>query len=167
MATWPCPRCGRLGEINADGPYYQTGGRSICCGGCGAHFMYGESAPPLSEEPPAPPRPWIPARPFGPRRQSLRRDAAIATGIGLGGFAVNLLLLLGGEPYYPIFFVIGLPVGLGGLVVFLNTYRGNPSEMSDGLRGLVLLLGLLGFAFGVALAFAPRDVLTWIGLIRG
>src|SRR5688572_11514015 len=102
MATWPCPRCGRPGEINTDGAYYQAGGRSIRCGECGAHFKYGEDAPPLSEEPPEPPRPWAPARPFGPRRQTPRRDAAIGTVLGLGSFAINLLLLLSGQPYYPI-----------------------------------------------------------------
>jgi hypothetical protein len=42
---WPCPKCGRHGEINLDGPYYRAGGRGIFCDGCRTHYNYGVTPP--------------------------------------------------------------------------------------------------------------------------
>ena len=171
MATWPCPRCGRPGEINTDGAYYQAGGRSMRCAGCGAHFKYGEDAPPLSEEPAGAPAPFLKCEHSSRRlvwaRRRARRDSAIVVGIALGGFALNLLLLLDGEEYSPVLFAVAPPAFVGALAVFLNTFREKPFGMSGGLKFLVFVLGFFGFAFGVALAVAPVTVLLWIGVIRG
>jgi hypothetical protein len=171
MSTWPCPRCGTLGEIDTDGDYYQRGGRSIRCGACKNYFKYGEDAPPPSEEPAAASNPF---RKCGHSahllvwaRRRARRDSAIVVAVALGGFALNLLLLLSSEEYSSVLFAFAPPVFVVALAFFLNTFREKPFELSGGPRILVLVLALLGFAFGIALAFAPRDTLQWLGFLRG
>lgn len=164
MATWPCPRCDRPGEIDTDGPYYQAGGRSMFCDECGAHFQYGDSA--LSPSKPAP-RPWEPVQPVAERQyQVSRRELALVMLVGGAATVANLLLVLFSDGWHePLLFVVGPPVFYGGLVGFLGTYWTTRSELRNAMGCPVLLGGLVVFAVGVALALAPVDILQWVGLM--
>ena len=152
MATWPCPKCGRHGEINLEGAYYRAGGRSILCERCKSHFNYGitpaatpsqPSKPTTTELDPAVKGHYLAAADLlmaGATRLEIHRQLA---GRGLG-FAQAARVIADLEGYFSGTFTPAAGAAGAGVAVAVAS-----TQAGDGVWGEVLAEFVFGFIQGV------------------